>query len=90
MTDKRNPRPAATGSRAENGTRDPKSTSGGVFGLIVAHDPWCPMGYGEGSACATGCTPTMRIVDEAELIERMTLAVRNRAQRRADLKRGAP
>jgi len=61
---------------------------GAVFGLIVAHDPWCPMAYGEGTACAVGCNPTMRIVDEAELIERMTIAVRNRAQRRADLKRG--
>lgn len=59
----------------------------GVMCVIVRHDPWCPLSYGEGTTCASGCRPVARVVSEAELIATVARTHRNRAQRRADAKR---
>ncbi|MDE2367535.1 MAG: hypothetical protein KGN16_01075 [Burkholderiales bacterium] len=55
-------------------------------GLIVRHDPWCPMSYGEGMRCAAGCSPTLELVDMATLAATMRRDFRNRSQRRAAAK----
>ncbi len=55
--------------------------------VIVHHDPWCPMAYGEGTACASGCRPWAELVDEAAFERTSQRDARNRAQRRADAKR---
>lgn len=52
-----------------------------VLGLIVRHEAWCGMAYGEGRTCA--CNPTTELVDADTLAVTMTLDFKNRAQRRA-------
>jgi hypothetical protein len=59
----------------------------GVMFVIVSHDPWCPMAYGEGTRCAGGCHPLPRLVNESEFAHRVASDFRNRAQRRAEAKR---
>ena len=66
---------------------DNLSRPGGITGVIVSHDPWCPMAYGEGTECARGCHPKLSFVGEATLIKTMERDFRNRAQRRADAKK---
>jgi hypothetical protein len=51
-------------------------------GLIVRHDAFCPMAYGEGSACAPGCKPVAELVDIDTLAATMARDFKNRAQRR--------
>ena len=58
----------------------------GVRGLIVRHEPWCPMAYGEGSKCATGCDPAVELVDIDTLAATMARDFKHRAQRRAAAK----
>jgi len=61
--------------------------AGSVTGVIVRHDAWCLLAYGEGTECASGCNPTFSFVDEATLLKTMERDFRNRAQRRADAKK---
>lgn len=56
----------------------------GVSSLIVRHDPWCGMAYGESRECA--CNPTAELVDFDTLAATMVRDFRNRAQRRAAAK----
>ena len=58
--------------------------SPGVHYMTVRHDPWCPMSYGEGTTCASGCNPVFEMVDEATMAAQMQRDFRNRAQRRGD------
>jgi hypothetical protein len=53
----------------------------GVLGLIVRHEAWCGMAYGEGRACV--CNPTTELVDTDILAATMVRDFKNRAQRRA-------
>jgi hypothetical protein len=53
-----------------------------VQGLIIRHDPWCPMAYGEGATCATGCSPTAELVDVGRFTEIIQRDAGNRAARR--------
>jgi len=68
--------------------KQPTTLSGapGLTFLIVRHDPWCPMSYGEGMRCAKGCNPVAEFVDEATHAQTVARDMRNRAQRRADAK----
>jgi len=54
-----------------------------VQGVIFRHDPWCPMAYGEGATCASGCNPTYELVDVGRFTEVMQRDAGNRAARRA-------
>ena len=53
-----------------------------VQGLIIRHDPWCPMAYGEGTTCATGCNPTAELLGVGRFTEIMQRVAGNRAARR--------
>lgn len=55
-----------------------------VTGLIVRHDAWCGMAYGESRACV--CTPTTELVDMDTLAATMARDFKNRALRRAAAK----
>lgn len=57
------------------------SSAPGVLGLIVRHEAWCGMAYGEGLACA--CNPTTELVGADTLAATMVRDFKNRAQRRA-------
>lgn len=61
----------------------------GVVGMLVRHDPWCGMAYGEARTCV--CNPTVELVDCETLVGTMARDFKNRAQRRAAAKaaRGA-
>jgi hypothetical protein len=59
----------------------PKGTSG-VQTIIVRHDAWCPMAYGEGDRCAAGCGPRAEQVSWEVMAETMARDFKNRAQRR--------
>ena len=61
--------------------------SGALMCILVSHDPWCPMAYGEGTTCAPGCRPVPRLVGVDEFAQRVTADTRNRAQRRAEAQR---
>jgi len=61
--------------------------AGGITCVIVRHDAWCPMAYGEGTECASGCNPTISVVDKPTLLKTMQRDFRNRAQRRAVAKK---
>lgn len=56
----------------------------GVLGLIVRHEAWCGMAYGESRACV--CNPTTELVDADTLAATMARDFKNRAQRRAAAK----
>ncbi len=56
----------------------------GVLGLIVRHEAWCGMAYGESRACV--CNPTTELVDVDTLAAMMARDFKNRAQRRAAAK----
>jgi hypothetical protein len=58
----------------------------GAQGLIVHHDAWCPLAYGEGTQCAKGCRPELELVSLEDLAATMTIDFKNRAQRRAAAK----
>ena len=49
--------------------------------LIVRHEAWCGMAYGESRACV--CNPTTEPVDADTLAATMARDFKNRAQRRA-------
>ena len=53
----------------------------GVLGLIVRHEAWFGMAYGESRACV--CNPTTEPVDADTLAATMARDFKNRAQRRA-------
>lgn len=55
-----------------------------VMGLIVRHEAWCGMAYGESRACV--CNPTTELVDVDTLAATMVRDFKNRAQRRAAAK----
>jgi hypothetical protein len=54
--------------------------------VLVRHDSFCPLAYGEGTSCASGCRPVMQIVDEETMAAQMSSDFKNRAQRRAAAK----
>jgi hypothetical protein len=56
----------------------------GVLGLIVRHEAWCGMAYGECRACV--CKPTAEMVDADTLAVTIARDFNNRAQRRAAAK----
>ena len=56
-----------------------------VVHVLVRHEAWCPMAYGEGHRCA--CTPSVEAVTPDEFAATLAHDLRNRAQRRADAKR---
>jgi hypothetical protein len=56
----------------------------GVLGLIVRHEAWCGMAYGESRACV--CNPTTELVDDDTLAATMARDFKNRAHRRAAAK----
>jgi len=58
----------------------------GVHYMLVKHDPWCPGASGDGDRCI--CNPATEIVTEQRMAEAI-VQTRNRAQRRADAKKGA-
>lgn len=55
-----------------------------AVGVIVRHEAWCGMAYGESRACV--CNPTSHIVDGDTLAATMARDFKNRAQRRAAAK----
>ena len=55
-----------------------------VMGMIVRHEAWCGMAYGESRACV--CNPTTELVDVDTLAATMVRDFENRAQRRAAAK----
>lgn len=56
-----------------------------VMHLIVRHDAWCPMAYGESAKCC--CKPVPELVDEATFASTVQRDFRNRAHRRAEARR---
>ena len=56
----------------------------GLVGLIVRHEPWCGMAYGESRQCV--CNPTTELVDVDTLAATMARDFKNREQRRAAAK----
>lgn len=57
---------------------------GNVVGVLVEHDAFCPMAYGEGSECASACRPVVKLMPVETLAERVSRDRKNRAQRRAE------
>lgn len=57
---------------------------GYVVGMLVEHDAFCPMAYGEGSECAAACRPVVKLMPVEAMAERVSRDRKNRAQRRAE------
>jgi hypothetical protein len=56
---------------------------GEAVGVLIKHDPWCPLAHGEGSTCASGCRPAAELMPVETLGKIAARDFRNRAQRRA-------
>ena len=56
----------------------------GVLGLIVRHEAWCGMAYGESRQCV--CSPTTELVDVDTLAATMARDFKSLVQRRAAAK----